>query len=394
MKKMFIKALSVMLCVFTAASLCMTAFAADEEGREPLHFDKSGKFRILQVTDTHLTDKYLEDTLRLIGAACDREKPDLIALTGDIAMDGGKEQVTACIDGLMNVFQTRNIPVAVTFGNHDSEANIFAREELMAIYNSYPCSISVDDGEALTGCGTYLLPILSSDKKETAFNIWVFDSGDYDDEGHYANVAEDQVEWYKTKSIESERQNGKKINSIVFQHIIVPQIYDAMTKSKVWLPGSYKGIYRDEYYRLSPKYNKHRGVLEEYPCPGYYDHGQFDAALERGDVLGMFFGHDHTNSFEVNYKGIDLVASPATRFRADDALYESGMGYRIIDLNEKDTSKYETRCVYWYDFFTLADAAEMIKNKDSSGLKLLSTIESAGILRKIFNVLMWVIELL
>ena len=33
----------------------------------------------------------------------------------------------------------------------------------MAYYNIFSCSISVDDGEVLSNCGTYNIPALSSD---------------------------------------------------------------------------------------------------------------------------------------------------------------------------------------------------------------------------------------
>ena len=55
-------------------------------------------------------------------------------------------------------------------------------------------------------------------------------------------------EWYKEKSIEVEERYGKKINSLVFQHIIVPEIYDALEKVGFWVPYAFKHIYnKDEY---------------------------------------------------------------------------------------------------------------------------------------------------
>ncbi len=75
--------------------------------------------------------------------------------------------------------------------------------------------------------------------------------------------------------------------------------------------------------------------------------------VERGDVIGMFSGHDHTNAFSVKYKGISITNSSGTRYNGD--AFSSQYGCRMIVLDEKDTSKYETYVVHWYDYFTLSD---------------------------------------
>lgn len=58
------------------------------------------------------------------------------------------------------------------------------------------------EGEAMTGCGNYNLPIKSSDGAKNVFNLWFIDSGTYDKEnGGYAHVAEDQLAWYKKRAM-------------------------------------------------------------------------------------------------------------------------------------------------------------------------------------------------
>ena len=34
--------------------------------------------------------------------------------------------------------------------------------------------------------------------------------------------------------------------------------------------------------------------------------GELDALTEKGDVLGLYVGHDHINSFSIPYRGIQL----------------------------------------------------------------------------------------
>lgn len=376
--KKSVKLISLFLVIVLLALSGSTA-AYGAAGKKSLHFNADGKFRIMHVTDTHLNDDNAADTLRLIGMACDKEKPDLVVITGDNVSTDTRESIKNLTNRLMSVFDDRNIPTAVTFGNHDSENGCYTREELMALYNAFPCSVSVDEGALLTGCGTYRLAILGSRDSEIKFNVWVFDSGDYDDEGHYANVAEDQVTWYKLDSALLEVLAGRKIYSVAFQHIIVPEIYEALEPVKTHVPYSYKRIYSDgEYYRFDPNKTNY-GCLHEMPCPGYYNHGQFDAMVERGDVLGIFTGHDHTNAFGVKYKGIDIVNSLSTRYNGD--AFSTQYGYRIIEIDEKDTSKYTTRVVHWYDFVNADGVAALAK--DSAAKKMLNEIRFKGAFQKL-----------
>ncbi|MBR5410597.1 MAG: metallophosphoesterase [Clostridia bacterium] len=379
MKKTFRAILSLILCLTLIAGVVSFAAAeGDPLTARAFRFGSDGRFKILHVTDTHLHEDNVEDSTRLIALACDAEQPDLVMLTGDLAPEDTLEATAARVDQLMRVFESRDIPVAVAFGNHDSENGAYTREQVMALYNAYSCSVSVDDGDLLNGCGTYRVPLMSSDGENLVFNLWVFDSGDYDGEGHYANVAEDQVEWYREASAAIEREEGKKIYSLAFQHIIVPEIYDALEEHDYWTAYSYEHIYHEgEYYRFSKK-NTNYGMLCEYPCPGYYNHGQFAAMVGRGDVLAMFTGHDHTNAFGVKYQGVDIVNSLSTRYNGD--AFSTQYGYRVIELDENAPDKYETRVVRWYDFVNRKDVKAL--SAGSADKNLLAQIRFQGFFRK------------
>lgn len=382
MKKSSKSIVTVLTCIILSLLFALNSLAVSYTNTaEPQRFNEDGTFRIMHVTDTHLEYYNLEASVWLIANACDREQPDMIALTGDIAMSDDKEEMVECIDRLMSVFEERNIPVAVCFGNHDIETQSFPDpSELMALYNSYSCSITVDEGDILTGCGTYNIPILGSDSNEMKFNIWVFDSGSSDGEGHYSNVPADQVEWYKAMSAKIEQENGK-MNSLAFQHIIVPEIYDALTKHNSMKAYAFEHLYNDgEYYSFNSELENH-GVLNETPCPGYYNHGEFAAMVDNGDVMAIFTGHDHTNAFSVKYQGINITNSLSTRYNGD--AFSSQYGYRIIDINEADTSTYSTRVVHWYDYFTLNDIISMKQSGENYGASLAFDIEFKGFFRKL-----------
>ena len=319
-----------------------------------IRFNENGKLKILHIADTHLNyDKHFDASVWVIAEACDVEKPDLVVLTGDNTHPNeDPEKTKKLINALMNIFESRNIPVAVTFGNHDAEAGPMTREDIMEYYQTFPCVISIDNSEGFKNCATFNIPVLASDSDKVNFNLWVFDSGDYDEDEprHYDRVRTEQIEWYKKTSAKLKEENGgKTVNSVVFQHIIVPEIYDVLKKVDSKQPFAVNHIYNeDEFYMFDPE-EVNYGTLNEKPCPGYYNDGQFDALVETGDVLAMFTGHDHTNAFGVRNQNIDIYTSPMTRYKG--LAYTTQYGYRVVEIDEKDTSTYETRVERLYDVF-------------------------------------------
>lgn len=386
--------LAVIIFVITAGILSLSirpAYSgvnynpADSQKKtdKTIRFGSDGKLKILHVTDTHLKHNHnLDPTIWMVERACDTEKPDIVMLTGDIVLNcDNAEDTKKLINALMNVFDSRNIPVAVTFGNHDSEQGAMSREDLMAYYNTFSCSVSVDDGEVLSGCGTYNIPVLSSDGEKVKFNLWVFDSGDYDEKGRYSCVKTDQIEWYKQTSDKLTAENGgEKVNSLVFQHIIVGEIYDVLQKSDSWKSYSYKHLYnKDEYYMFDPE-RVNYGTIREYPCPGYENYGQFDAMVEKGDVLAMFTGHDHTNAFGVEHKGIDIVNSLSTRYIG--LFHSTQCGYRVIEVDENDTSTYKTRVARMFDIYDFETVKEEKQNGDKFTYKMAREFAFKGMVQK------------
>ena len=85
------------------------------------------------------------------------------------------------------------------------------------------------------------------------------------------------------------------------------------------------------------------GFLFEFPCPGYYNHGQFDAMVERGDVMGIFSGHDHTNSFITELDGIKIVNTPGATHGGYSTDFNRGV--RMITVNENNPGTFETEVV-------------------------------------------------
>ncbi len=354
------------LSIFMALVLCLSvvgisASAADVSDKT-LKFKGDGEFKIIQVSDLQDTSFATRATYDYLEAIINEEDPDLIVLTGDNIAGGtgdalfesiARWQVKKGIDNTMSFFEEKfNIPVAVVFGNHDAEA-LISKEEQMKMYQSYGCCVAVDEGDSLYGCGTYNLPIYSSDGEKIVYNLWMFDSNMYDDvNGGYDYVHEDQIEWYVNKSNELKAQNGgTPVPSMAFQHIIVNEIYDALVEVPANTPNS---IRRGDIWLGLPEGVP--GALGEAPCPGTQDSLQFEKMAEQGDVKAMFFGHDHVNTFEVPYQGIDLVNSPTSGFGSYGN--KETRGVRIITINENDTSTYETKLINYYEKFATDNFSE------------------------------------
>lgn len=341
----------------------------------------NGKLKIMHITDTHMEDENINYTLVLIAKACDIEKPHIAIVTGDNVLNyEDTEKTKSYISRFMEIFSSRNIPVAITFGNHDSEVGPLSRRELMEFYNSFDCSVTSENGKELAENGTFNIPVLSADGKEMKYNLWVFDSGDYDAEGHYGCVSAEDVKWYKEKHEEITKENGKKIYSLAFQHIIVPEVYDVLkkvTKHKLY---SFSHMYnKNDYYMFDPQ-QVNFGTLNETPCCGFPNFGQFDAMVECGDVLGIFSGHDHTNAFGVKCKGIDIVNSLSTRFNGDR--FSTMYGYRIIEVDENDTSRYTSYNRRWYNMYSKKDIKELKATADAFTVKTAVAVTRKGYIQR------------
>ena len=84
MKKTLLKVIAL---VMTAAMLfSLTVSAADDFSAQPentLQFDKDGKFRILQISDTQDDMFPSPGMIKMIETAVEKYEPDLVIFTGD-----------------------------------------------------------------------------------------------------------------------------------------------------------------------------------------------------------------------------------------------------------------------------------------------------------------------
>lgn len=355
------KLISVMLSVVMIFALATVAFAAVSGDNDVLKFDDNGEFKIFNICDIQDMYPMHKTAKQFITDMIEIHDPDIVILGGDNTVSTAATKAQA-IEEICNIFVETETYFTLVFGNHDDEQGV-SREELLRLYQLYggKYCLAYDADPALTGVGTHNLTVKSSDGSKTAYNLYMFDSNSYtsDENGNrlgYDAVHKDQIEWYKNTSAAVKEENGgETVPAMAFQHIVVQEAFEKLFIESPWNLGDLTLNFDNKYYTYLPfTRNIKDGFLLEAPCPGYYNYGQFDAFVETGDVVAVFSGHDHPNSYTVTKDGVDIVNTPGASFESYGD--NSVRGLRLITVNEKDTSVYETE-VLTVSEYMLGDGA-------------------------------------
>ena len=80
----------------------------------------------------------------------------------------------------------------------------------------------------------------------------------------------------------------------------------------------------------------------------FYAIGVFAAFLQQGDVLATVSGHDHTNNFVINHRGIDIINTPGVGFSSYN---DETVGSRVFVIDENDPANYETYMEGYFDVY-------------------------------------------
>lgn len=358
------KLISLMLSVLILMGVFSVSVFATEDNT--LRFDENGEFKILHISDCQDDYPCEEKMLTYINYMLDVYEPDLVVLGGDNSI--GKAETKALeVEELVKPFVEHGVYFTIVFGNHDHEQGV-DKETLLGYFQQYggKYCLAYDAVPELHGTATHNLPVLASKSDDVKFNVWLFDSGNYvaDENGNtlgYDSVTKDQVVWYKETSKALEKQAGAKVNSLAFQHIPVGEVYEAMFPEIPFeIPTLVETYNNGKHYPIiAPNTSKFAGHMFENPSPGIYNHGQFDAMKERGDVLGIYCGHDHINTYELEYEGIILGNTPGATCHSYGN--EMTRGSRLFVINEKDTSTYSADVITYSELaFSNSDFANTI----------------------------------
>ena len=324
----------------------------------PLRFRPDGGFRILMMSDIHHAPGTGDTAIRNMRALIDRVKPDLVMLGGDNTTGRSeKADFEALLSEIASPMEDMGIPWAHVFGNHDESPGLPKTYQQTA-YESYAHCVSKAGPANIPGTGNYFLPVLGSDG-EPVFGIWALDSqqdfksqsdpleypGDlYWDllmpnriaSGSDSDLVRfEQVMWYWNTSKEIERALHRKLPSLMTLHI---------------------PLYEFNAVLLNAARTRMRGEYNERVSASELNSGLFAAVLQRGDVKGIFAGHDHINTFDGVYCGIRLgfcgsIGSHAYGARDNDPGHdrERLRGGRVIDIREDDPKTIHTEMAFVND---------------------------------------------
>lgn len=285
-----------------------------------LFFREDRTFTITQFTDLHWKDggSLDQQTRKLMEDVLDAEQPDLVVFTGDVIYTGyvtpGEpvcEQPLEAFREAVHATETRSIPWAVVFGNHDTET-IITREDLIRAVMEQPHTVTQRGPVDIDGVGNYTVSIQGADGKAAAA-LYFFDSGNQSPVAHiqgYDWIRSSQVSWYTEASSKLHADNDRQtMPALAFFHIPLPE---------------YKQVWDTETCYGS----KHENV-----CCAPVNSGLFAAMVEKGDVIGTFCGHDHINDYQGNLHGIELCYGRATGY---NTYGKDGFprGARIIRLRQ------------------------------------------------------------
>ena len=305
-----------------------------------LRFNKNGKFRVLMVSDMHLgvNPKLQEDynykVTRGLNALLESCEPDFVMFGGDqcLTFDNAEDSKNKFEEVIEPVLK-RKIPWGVVFGNHDRETGLDLVTEMNQVYRRIDGCLAECGPEDISGTGNYCIPVYASDSDKIKYNLFAIDSQHrVKDLIEKFNLAEDtefvlpnhlvdgsgdgvplfdQVMWYYNKSVETEKEQGEKVPAVMFMHISLPEYMQIMR---------------------NPEQCGAIGSKRESGCATELNSGLFLAALQRGDIKGFFFGHDHLIDMQGEYCGITLACDAAIGYNM--SAHDDLRGGRVIDLYE------------------------------------------------------------
>ena len=287
-------------------------------------------FKILQLTDIHMSDKddqklhYDFMDMLIKEAKSNAADPvDFMVVTGDLFTFASRSTA----EGLFKFLDSYKIPWTVVFGNHD-EQTYFSVDWMTDYLNklskkSQYCMFKDLQDDRVQGNCNFAINLTNADG--SLHNQLIFmDSNRYYFGSYfgYDYFKQNQIDWYSslvdyTTSYNIEKGGAGVVNSLMFYHIPLPEINNICDKETM-KPG-------DEGYNFI------YGEKREKSCPPDVNSGFFDNAIKaKGSTKAMFFGHDHINNFEADYQGVKFCYG----IKSTDRIYydEDLLGYQTIKI--------------------------------------------------------------
>ncbi len=289
-------------------------------------FSTDRDFKILQLTDIHLRGGYASKSkdimaINAIAKMISVEKPDLVIATGDTSFPSvpivGNNNNMQSAEIFAQLMESLGVYWTITYGNHDAESYAtHTKEELSDFYcsdNLKYCLFQKGD-PAVDGYGNNIIKIKNS-AGEITQAIFTMDSNMYSPDGGYDNIHENQIEWYKEAYNKLNQENAEfgSVNSLLFLHI-PPVEYDLAWQE-----------YKENEYKDTENVKYYYGFWGENCCPPKYDDNLFETMLTIDGEKAIFCGHDHVNTYSVDYMGIRLTYGMSIDYLAYRNIHTMGL---------------------------------------------------------------------
>lgn len=185
---------------------------------------------------------------------------------------GGVQDSHKSFGEFMKIFNDYDVPVAITFGNHDTEAEK-SRSDLRRIFDeTIVNTVDKTDCLIIEDRENYTLPIYDEINGEVQNVIFILDSGAESplNIGDYNWNQPEQVNWLR-KTCAKYHQGDRIKRHLIFQHIPIPEYWESSEHIT-------SGVNYETNEKISsPKLNT----------------GLFANMILAEEVWGMFVGHDH-----------------------------------------------------------------------------------------------------
>ena len=285
-------------------------------------------FVIMNITDLHMSD-YRQDALLAIRAfdsirlMVKKHQPDMITLSGDIFWE---DSTIYSVHRLTEFMDSLEIPWAPVFGNHDYEGNCDMNYLADIMMSGEYCLMQ--KGDPSMGVGNYIVNICeeTNGQKEVAHSVILMDT-------HNSKPYENQVEWYKWATKGVNALMGEDVNSTIVMHIA----FDAYQYAYETAWDAQNNCWKEGFQAFGEKREEECFERDEEGNP--VDSGIFAAIKEVGTTKNTICGHDHINTYSINYEGVQWTYS--LRLGLGAYFDVDCQGVTLLTLHEEGTSSVE-----------------------------------------------------
>ena len=307
-------------------------------------FTTDGEFRVMQITDVHLGGGFIfadgdRRALHAVAAMVEAEKPDLVIVTGDISFAvpwSGTLDNSVAHGYFKRLMENLGVYWTVTFGNHDSEKyNYYDRADVAQMYldESMEYCLFTESPDDIFGECNHIITVQNSLGLITDSFVMI-DSNSYSEKDvlgigwDYDNLHEDQIAWYKENIEYYTAKNLALYNSL--DEGQRPEGFNTdVVRSYMYMhipPAEMRDAYRSMTWEELMNYEKYGIVGEGDPVvfSSKYPDELFETVVALGSTKGIFFGHDHLNSLQINVEGVLMAYANSIDYSA----YAGSTGYQ------------------------------------------------------------------